>query len=86
MSDDLISRSALLEELKSFSLTITGLNILLQISAKKSIMRIVDEQPTAYDVEKVVEQLENEKAGYFEYGRSALYKAIEIVKAGGESE
>ncbi len=41
---------------------------------------------TAYDVDKVVERLENEKNSYFEYGRSGLYEAIDIVKAGGAHE
>ena len=54
---------------------------------------IIDEQPTAYDVDKVVEQLEKEKnPNYREDGsmmgeRAAIEidKAIEIVKAGGNT-
>lgn len=55
---------------------------------------IIDEQPTAYDVDKVVERLEKEKnPNYREDGslmgeRAAIEidKAIEIVKAGGNIE
>ena len=54
---------------------------------------IIDEQPTAYDVDKVVERLEKEKnPNYREDGslmgeRAAIEidKAIEIVKAGGNA-
>lgn len=54
---------------------------------------IIDEQPTAYDVDKVVERLEKEKdPNYREDGsmmgeRAAIEidKAIEIVKAGGNT-
>lgn len=55
------------------------------------IMNVIDEQPTAYDVDKVVERLEKEKnPNYREDGslmgeRAAIEidKAIEIVKGGG---
>ena len=46
----------------------------------------VDAQPTAYDLDKVVEQLENEfKKYYVENWNKAPYlvKAIEIVRGGG---
>ena len=58
----------------------------------KDCIKAVDEQPTAYDVDKVVEQLKNEK----EFWSDATYNkeigkqkarsyehAIEIVKGGG---
>ena len=59
---------------------------------------MVDDMPTAYDIEKVVAELEKEKLRYFltiantgdkildsvyEIVGDALDKAIEIVKAGG---
>lgn len=54
------------------------------------IMReAVDEQPTAFDVDKVVEQLENRSALARPVGWSKAYEiimlkdAIEIVKGGG---
>jgi len=53
---------------------------------------LIDRQPTAYDVDEVVEELENEVTATktrcavnveFDIG---IYKAIEIVKAGGLNE
>lgn len=62
MSDDLISRKALLEELEKFTMLITGsanaMALMVMDETKKSIMRIIDEQPTVYDKNKVLEQLE----------------------------
>ncbi len=47
-----------------------------------------DGQPTAYDVDKVVEQLESQKSGLTTWAEDEAYKlgiekAIEIVKSGG---
>lgn len=55
------------------------------------IMNVIDEQPTAYDVDKVVEQLEAEKNPFYREDGSLMCnrpniridKAIEIVKVGG---
>lgn len=53
----------------------------------KECIKAVEEQPTAYDVDKVVEQLEDESEIYCrEYGKEDelyLKGAIEIVKGGG---
>ena len=48
------------------------------------IIDILNSQPTAFDVEKVVEQLEKEikENPYQSEYLAGLYKAIEIVKAG----
>ena len=46
------------------------------------IFRYIDEQPTAYSVEKVVEQLENDEKHTFD-GCINKRHAIEIVKGGG---
>ena len=45
---------------------------------------LIDAQPTAFDVDKVVEQLEKEikENPYQSEYLAGLYKAIEIVKAG----
>lgn len=50
------------------------------------IPSLIDDQPTAYDVDKVVEQLEEEKRNpnLYVYAVDAYYKAIEIVKGGVE--
>lgn len=58
-------------------------------NALRWVLNQIDNQPTAYDVEKVVEQLDNEAytttdtvcGGIFEAVR--LNSAIEIVKRGG---
>lgn len=67
-------------------------------SQMKAILDFIDNQPTAYDVDKVVEQLEESKSQVpvnrvldniikdkpKELGQLIAYnKAIEIVKAGG---
>ena len=45
-------------------------------------LHLVDSQPTAFDVDKVVEQLEEDKKHTFD-GCINKRKAIEIVKGGG---
>ena len=87
---DLISRSALIEEIKSLSIVLNGKQIFSD-DAKDTVLRIIKEQPTAYDVNKVVEELELHS---FELGTDTLpvhyvrlNEAIEIVKAGqGDTE
>ena len=55
MSDDLISRKALLEEIQSFRCSITGLRTAKGVLAraadeyKKSILQIIEDQPTALE-------------------------------------
>ena len=66
-------------------------------SQMKAILDFVDAQPTAYDPDKVVEQLEDRKSlmletfkiSESEIDRGRIYgmdKAIEIVKAGETNE
>ena len=67
-------------------------------SQMKSILDFIDKQPTAYDVDKVVEQLEEVKKKNTEIAldvlqkercfwyKQAMDKAIKIVKAGGIDE
>ena len=47
--------------------------------------KIINDEPTAFDVDKVVEQLEKQKSGLTEWAEDeafklAIHKAIEIVK------
>ena len=49
MSGDLISRSALMQSLRN--------NVLVDVTP--NLEQAIEEQPTAYDVDKVVEQLDN---------------------------
>lgn len=58
---DLISRSELLEEIKSLSIVLNGKQIFSD-DAKDTVLRIINEQPTAYDIDEVVEELEERKA------------------------
>ncbi len=54
------------------------------------IADMIEDAPTAYDVEKVVEKLEYESEGYFmlsemyDKGTVSLKTAVEIVRAGGK--
>lgn len=58
MSDDLISRKALLEEIQSFRCSITGLKAGKGVLARaadeyqRSILQIVEDQPTVFDEEE----------------------------------
>lgn len=58
----LIDADILLEEINGFSTRITGpanaMALVIMDETKKSIMKMVDEQPIVYDVDKVVERLE----------------------------
>ena len=99
---DLISRSHLLEEIKSLSIVLNGKQIFSDY-AKDTVLRIINEQPTAYSVDKVVEELEKELSLadkekerctgennlQFDSAKgyaSGISTAIEIVKQGGISE
>ena len=56
-------------------------------SYKKMVIDTIKNQPTAYDIDKVVEQLEEQKSGLTEWAEDEAFKlatnnAIEIVKQG----
>lgn len=65
------------------------------ITGKKTLGQVIDEQPTAFDVDKVVEQLETKEtratelkkkiyiSEYFKGKADAFEFAIKIVKEGG---
>lgn len=65
MDGDLISRETLIEEIMSFRCSLTGLRsgkgmlALVADQYRKSILQIIEDQPTAFDVEKVMEELNN---------------------------
>lgn len=65
MSDDLISRNKLLEELNGFSMRITGsanaMALVVMDETKKSIVKMIEEQPKAFDLESVIEQIKEEE-------------------------
>ena len=65
MDGDLISRETLIEEIMSFRCSLTGLRsgkgmlALVADQYRKSILQIIEDQPTAFDTEKVMEELNN---------------------------
>ena len=84
MSNDLISRSALMQSLRN--------NVLVDVTP--NLEQAIAEQPIAYDVDKVVEQLgqkEEDAKKYWQefddedaFGEMNAYRnAIQIVKSGG---
>ena len=87
----LIGEDELVEEIKSLKIVLDGKDI-FPTTAKDTVLRIISEQPTAYDPDKVVEQLEdygNEETRYYKntpYEKcieECIGKAIQIVKGGG---
>ena len=81
---DLISREAVINILKQSELIDDN-------ELGNFLIEEVINIPTAYDVDKVVERLEEEISDSSQYGcemeyRAGLYKAIEIVKSGGKGE
>lgn len=84
---DLISRSKLIEEIKSLSIVLNGKQIFSN-DAKDTVLRIINEQPTAYSVDKVVSELKTDSSVKL-YGSQnsdnymiSVKRAIKIVKAG----
>ena len=85
---DLISRSELIKHFEAIQQqeNVVGLEFIAMIDEIK-------EQPTAYDVDKVVEELEDLEIhfdnDYFSSNREVMIvknDAIKIVKAGGKNE
>jgi hypothetical protein len=89
MQNDLISRSALIEKFKD-KISRTTNNTILRIFLLEAI-KIVENEPTAYDVEKVVAELETSSGkGYRDIDGDYVppmietTKAISIVRNGGK--
>lgn len=97
MSDSLISRKAVMEEIHNFveahrnddEVSWTGLDWLLK---EDDVVAMISNVPTAYDVDKVVERLEengqkmSEAKSNTPYGKSTpgchnYYKAISVKRA-----
>lgn len=84
MSSDLISRQALIRSIVKEYDTQFGQYSLMEM------INEVQKEPTAYDVDKVIEQLRNAgsiisfyEADNFEDKRISLDEAVEIVRKGG---
>ena len=81
MSNDLISRSALMQSLRN--------NVLVDVTS--NLEQAITEQPTAYDVDKVVERLRKELDdctceecdSYLDCDTCKAERAVKIVKSGG---
>lgn len=92
MSDDLISRKALLEVIDiSFIIPILKMNLRPEHEAVLKIREIIMNMPTAFDKERVIKELEYDKeisqkysTGLKEQGHiEAFDEAISIIKKGG---
>ena len=70
---DLISRSELIKELNKYC----GNQRYL---VSENIREIINNQPTAYDLDKVVEELESEKSIHTENYNISLYKDCPEIK------
>lgn len=78
MSDDLISRKALLEDFR---------NTITENSDTFDWLNMISRQLTAYDVDKVVEEIREYADSIAEMGGNFLPKVvIEIVKSGGVAD
>ena len=83
---DLISRSELIKSFKEHMRTAKDFREIII-----NIIPTIENQPTAYDVDKVVEELEkladassdHMYEGYFDGKEDGIREAIEIVKQGG---
>lgn len=96
---DLISRSEMIKAIEEHYMNLTNDNVPRSIPDFYSEMqKLVYNQPTAFDTEKVVEQLEEVNMNYFltiantgsekldiayGYASDSINKAINIVKKGG---
>ena len=91
MSNDLISRKKLLEDMKRHCIGNCKRCENYTILASDHHCGLIDEQPTAYEVDAVVRELEGNAEGFFvrngEFIKTIpLETAIEIVKRGGRNE
>lgn len=63
MSGDLISRKTLLKEMNDFSFEIGGsanaMALVVMDKTKKSISKLIENQPTAFDLESAIEQIKD---------------------------
>lgn len=92
MSGDLISKQAVLKEIKDKIIPEKYGTTNAVLDVMGAVLRVIGEQQTAYDVEKAIQKLEKEKTNFIGMGtlQSAYFdkgidKAIEIVKSGGIS-
>lgn len=80
MNGDLISRSAFIEFIRNLPKTENGYS---REYDESDIIHYINNQPTAYDVEKVVDEIKKESAWYRGFLRIHTEEAIDIVRSGG---
>ena len=85
---DLISRNKLLESFRKSYCGHLGMENSDGMITFRSICRIINEQPTAYDMGKVVEELDSLRitGNSLKFDLIPSNKAIEIVKHGGVND
>lgn len=71
MQNDLISRSALIEHIKEFTNINEG-----YFENPHFLIRVIENQPTAYDVEKVIKKLEAEKENTYNRCVNGMHDAV----------
>ena len=95
--DDLISRKQALEHISAWQQANAGAETQTEYTIIESCYRMMQNLPTAYDVEAVVRELEKESREYkrkadevdsnlFDGVSIGFESAIEIVKRGGRNE
>ena len=78
MSDDLISRKELLEEIaNSFSLPILKCNLRAEHKAILEIEEIIKNIPTAFDKKKVIEELKSWEKASHDAGIQSKYAGLD---------
>ena len=74
---DLISRSALLELFEEKMFNDKLMNPVIKMS---DVIEIIEEQPVAYDKEKVIKELEDQKDKHTEGYNLSIYKEFPDIK------
>ena len=88
MSDDLISRKTLIEEIMSFRCSLTGLRsgkgmlALVADQYRKSILQIIEDQPTAFNKEKVIEEIKSWEKASHDAGIQSKYAGLDNKASG----
>lgn len=85
MNNDLISRKVLLDELNSLRVELNGISRKkefnkIQKEIMNSVIHIVEDQPTEFDKEKVIEMVSQYNDLIKNY---ALNQILEVIKEGG---
>ena len=83
MSDDLISRKALLEEIDlNFIIPILKINMREEHKAVLKIREIIMNMPTAFDKEKVIEELKSWEKASHDAGIQSTYAELDNKASG----